>query len=329
MYRALVGLGSNLGDRVATLAAAVTALGVTPGIIVQVTSSWHQTSPVGGPAGQLPFLNGAVLLETSLGPEALLDELQRIETSLGRRREAHWGPRTLDLDLLLHDDQVIDTPRLVVPHPWLAVRRFVLEPAVEVAADWLHPQIGWTLERLLSHLNTAPNYLALCGLPGVGKTAAARQLAAARGIRWLGDPIAENLVTLPHPDPTGPFWPAEIEFLAKRQQMLAAETWEPTQAWAVSDFWLGQGLAYAALRLSAEDLSRYRELWQVAANAVIAPKLLALLDPPQEINAERNRLRNEIAALAMHRGCGPVLRLRETDSAKIAAQLSAAIDAMQ
>jgi len=329
MSRALVGLGSNLGDRAATLAAAVTALDATPGITVQATSSWHQTAPVGGPTGQSPFLNAAAVLETSLGPEALLDELQRIESALGRRREAHWGPRTLDLDLLLYDDLAIDTPRLSVPHPWLPVRRFVLAPAVEVAADWLHPQVGWTLERLLAHLYTAPNYLALCGPPGVGKTAAARQLAAARGIRLLCDSTAEDLGVVPPPDPTGLFWTTEIEFLAKRQQVLTSETWEQTQGWAVSDFWFDQGLAYAALHLSADELIRYRELWKAAASTVVTPKLSVLLDSPHEMNADDSRLRNSIAELATQPGHGPVLRLREPDSATIVAQLGAAIDAMQ
>ena len=276
----LVGLGSNLGDRVAILSAALASLGNTPGTIVRATSSWHQTSPVGGPSDQPAFLNAAALLETSLAPEALLDALQYIEAVSGRRREAHWGPRTLDLDLLLYDDQVIESPRLVVPHPWLVVRRFALAPAAEIAPDWLHPVVGWPLQRLLAHLDTSPNYLALCGVPGVGKTAACEQLASARGISLVLESLANIPDVVATGDPAGLFWRTEIEFLAKRQHLLAAETWRQTQGWAVSDFWIGQGLAYAARELSTDELDRYRELWQATANTVVAPKLLVWLDPP-------------------------------------------------
>jgi 2-amino-4-hydroxy-6-hydroxymethyldihydropteridine diphosphokinase len=328
MSRALVGLGSNLGDRAAILSAAVKSLGDTAGVIVQARSSWHPTAPVGGPPGQPAFLNAAALLETSLDPEALLDVLQHIETAAGRRREAPWGPRTLDLDLLLYDDRVLESPRLVVPHPWLAVRRFVLAPAVEIAADWLHPALGWTLERLFAHLNTAPNYLALCGIPGVGKTTASVQLALARGARLLADSKAES-PDQAAADPAGLFWRTEIEFLAKRQQLLAAETWEQTPGWAVSDFWIGQGLAYAARQLSANEFDRYRDLWRATASTVVAPKLLVLLDPPQEARFDQDGLRSRIEELAMQPGRGPLLRLRETDKATVVARLNAAIDAMQ
>ena len=88
-----------------------------------------------------------------------------------------WGARTLDLDLLLFDDLVIETPRLVVPHPWLPVRRFVLAPAVEVAAGWPHPVSGWTLARLLSHLNTAPNYIAAVRAAGRRQDARGRRIS--------------------------------------------------------------------------------------------------------------------------------------------------------
>src|SRR5262245_8677284 len=126
MPTALIALGSNLGDRAATLARAVELLRVAAEVRVAAVSRWHETEPVGGPAGQGPYLNGALRLETSLAPEDLLTVLQRIETELGRTRTERWGPRTLDLDLLLYDDVTCNTPRLTLPHPRLAERRFVL-----------------------------------------------------------------------------------------------------------------------------------------------------------------------------------------------------------
>ena len=341
MSRALVGLGSNLGDRTANLSAALAALGGNPGVIVQSISSFHPTKPVGGPPGQLPYLNAAAVLETSLAPEALLDEFQRVEAALGRRREAHWGPRTIDLDLLLFDDLVIEAPRLIVPHPWLAVRRFVLAPAVEVAADWTHPVVQWTLGRLLAHFDAAPNYLALCGPPGVGKTRVAEQLAANRGLRLLRDPDE----TPPPPSasigPTSPGWDAQLEFMTHSRRLLGLASLR--SEWAISDFWFGQSLAYAAIRLSPEAFTHYEERWHKAAAMIDSPKLIVLLDPPLESVRQRQsdppmsrpqaadwfRLRDKLVELVLRPNWGPVLRLRQSESAEIVSQLGAAIDAMQ
>jgi 2-amino-4-hydroxy-6-hydroxymethyldihydropteridine diphosphokinase len=155
MATALISLGSNLGDRKATLDTAIEKLRQTAGIKQVVVSSYHATKPVGGPEGQEEFLNAAARMETSLSPRALLSELQRIERELGRVRQEHWGPRTLDLDLLLYDDRVINAPELIVPHRFLPFRRFVLEPAAEIAAGMKHPVLGWTVERMLFHARTA------------------------------------------------------------------------------------------------------------------------------------------------------------------------------
>jgi 2-amino-4-hydroxy-6-hydroxymethyldihydropteridine diphosphokinase len=154
---ALIGLGSNLGDRQATLAGAIAALAETPGVIVRRVSSFHETEPVGGPAGQGMFLNAAAALETTLDPFALLNVLRGIETRFGRLRIVRWGERTLDLDLLLFDDRVIDTPELTVPHPRLASRRFVLEPLAEVAPDAVDPVTKRTIAELLAGLNVLHN----------------------------------------------------------------------------------------------------------------------------------------------------------------------------
>ena len=148
----LIALGSNLGDRRQTLDEAVARLARHPQLCVLATSPWIETAAVGGPPGQGDFLNGAVLLETSLPPEAVLTLLQEIETALGRRREEHWGPRSIDLDLLLYDQEVRRTPSLVLPHPRMTQRRFVLEPAAAIAASMVHPLTGWTVRQHLDSL---------------------------------------------------------------------------------------------------------------------------------------------------------------------------------
>lgn len=128
MARAALGLGSNLGDRRANLAGAVRRLAAA-GRVVAV-SSLYETAPIGGPA-QGPFLNAVLVLETALAPGALLRLGRAAEQAAGRRRRVRWGPRPLDVDLLLYEGLRVDEPGLVVPHPRLAVRRFALEPLVE------------------------------------------------------------------------------------------------------------------------------------------------------------------------------------------------------
>ncbi|MFV2067119.1 MAG: 2-amino-4-hydroxy-6-hydroxymethyldihydropteridine diphosphokinase [Pirellulales bacterium] len=163
MAVALIGLGSNVGDRHALLRQAVEGLRGCVGVESIHSSSWHVTAPVGGPAEQGAYLNGAVRLVTSLPPGRLLAVLQEIELSGGRTRERHWGPRTLDLDLLLYDRLILHRPKLEIPHPRMAFRRFVLAPAAEVAADMPHPVIGWTVGQLLAHLDSATDYVAIAG----------------------------------------------------------------------------------------------------------------------------------------------------------------------
>jgi len=126
--RAAIGLGSNLGDRRALLGEAVRRLAES-GVLAAV-SSLYETAPVGGPE-QGPFMNAVAVLDTDLAPRALLDFCLGLEREAGRRRRVRWGPRTLDLDLLLYDRSVVDEPGLQVPHPRLTLRRFVLEPLAE------------------------------------------------------------------------------------------------------------------------------------------------------------------------------------------------------
>ena len=119
------------------------------------------TLPVGDRGGGSEFLNGAVLVETSRSPRELLALLQQIESQFGRERRERWSDRTLDLDLLLYGEVVTDTPSLTLPHPRMSFRRFVLEPAVEIAPEMVLPTIGWTLERLLAHLDEGADDAAL------------------------------------------------------------------------------------------------------------------------------------------------------------------------
>lgn len=162
---AYVGLGANLGDAEATLDAAVAAIGALDGVEVTGVSALRVTDPV-GLADQPPFLNAAVRVETALGPGELLRALLAIERRLGRVREGpRFGPRTIDLDLLLHGAAVVREPGLEVPHPRLHERRFALEPLLDLDPELCVPGRGAAVE-LAAGLAERPGRLVRGARPG-------------------------------------------------------------------------------------------------------------------------------------------------------------------
>jgi len=142
-----IALGSNLGDREVQLRGAVASL--APAITRLRLSSFYQTTPVDVPGAQSMFLNAAATGESALSARAVLDALQAVEQQFGRERPYVGAPRTLDLDLILYGDSVINESGLTVPHPRFRERRFVLEPLAEIAADWVDPVTGKTIRELL------------------------------------------------------------------------------------------------------------------------------------------------------------------------------------
>jgi 2-amino-4-hydroxy-6-hydroxymethyldihydropteridine diphosphokinase len=149
---AYIGLGANLGDRRSNILRAVDLLRLEPGVASVELSSLHETRPIGGPPGQGMYLNAAAGVDTTLEADALLRTLLAIEARLGRERSHKWGPRTIDLDILLFDDQVIATPDLRVPHPLMHERRFVLAPLAEIAPGVIHPVRKRSIAEMLGDL---------------------------------------------------------------------------------------------------------------------------------------------------------------------------------
>ena len=135
-----------MGDSQATLENALSALQDIDGIEVKAHSSWYKTDPIG--PSQPKYLNGCALLAVHLTPQELLRTLLQIENQFGRVRQERWGPRTLDLDVLLFDDLVLDTPDLQVPHPRMTQRAFVLVPLAEIAPNWVDPVSSKTIQQL-------------------------------------------------------------------------------------------------------------------------------------------------------------------------------------
>jgi 2-amino-4-hydroxy-6-hydroxymethyldihydropteridine diphosphokinase len=338
MSYALIGLGANLHDRAAALREAISRLVALPEIRFVAASSFHQTAAVGGPANQHAFLNAALLVETSLHPVRIADELLACERTLGRRRDKRWGPRAIDLDLLLFDDRVVDLPQLTVPHPRMSFRRFVLEPACEVAATMLHPTSGWSLSRLMDHLGSGPDYIALSGGDESERTCIARQAAAraqARVISFMQPPGAA--------DPPATAEARSLEWVKEAARRLARQQWPGDIRPAISDFWFDEPVVAAA---SAGATNGVRRVWSTHRPGLIQPKLVVWLDseplatntiaeammdgedmaswlarqPPRRAAFYRHVLANDI---------GPTLRLEAGDANRCADEIAAAIMAMQ
>jgi 2-amino-4-hydroxy-6-hydroxymethyldihydropteridine diphosphokinase len=355
----LISLGSNLGDRQESLDAAVALLTAHPQIKLLAQSTGRETSPVGGPAGQGDFLNVAVKIETSLAPRDLLACLQQIENQLGRRRDERWGARTIDLDLLLYDEQILDTPELVVPHPRMAWRRFVLEPAAEVGGSMIHPTTGWSVARLLEHLKHSPSYVAIAGPIAAGKTQLAERLCKEiSGQLILEQPDWKRLDAF-YADPASHAWETELEFLDERTRLLTPNDavcrrqYVPTQSmgmsetpfFCVSDFWFDQSAAFARAWLPTARLATFLERFEQLRQTVVMPRLIVLLDAPAEELLARVRRRGRecerhltVDALARIRqslldeanrpDIGPVLRAGSADSETVFAEVLAAVQAI-
>jgi 2-amino-4-hydroxy-6-hydroxymethyldihydropteridine diphosphokinase len=153
---AYLGLGANLGDREKNIRAALAALARTDGVTVTKISALLENPAIGGPPNSPPYLNAAAEIKTTLGSHALLHHTLEIEKVLGRTRTQKWEPRLIDIDLLLYGDHIISSQELVIPHPLMHERRFVLQPLSEIAPEAVHPVLQMTIAGLLQNLDRDP-----------------------------------------------------------------------------------------------------------------------------------------------------------------------------
>jgi 2-amino-4-hydroxy-6-hydroxymethyldihydropteridine diphosphokinase len=302
-------------------------------------SRWLETKPIGGAVGQGEYLNGAALLETELSPAELFSRLTQIERSLGRERHERWGPRTIDLDLLLYDQLVMQTPELILPHPRMAFRRFVLQPAAEIAGPMVNPEIGWSIDRLLQHLNTAAAYIAISG-----STFPATHALAAVTVKTAGWKLLEFTSAGDESPSTGRprlTLSGAIEFLRDQAEILRLEDWSDPSMGRISSFWIEDLLAIGEV-LWQGDLDI---IWNAIAPEIVRPKLLVCYDSLQSnsTNAmntaetsdthQATELWQQLCAARRARsqqpGIGPVLRLDASDPVRAVQELIAAIQAME
>jgi 2-amino-4-hydroxy-6-hydroxymethyldihydropteridine diphosphokinase len=329
MPTCLIGLGANLGNRRETLQRAVELLGERDGVRRLRVSRWYETRPAGGPADQPPYVNGAATIETALAPRALLAALCQIENQLGRRRHGRWQARPIDLDLLLYDDHVEQSVSLVVPHPRMAWRRFVLEPAAEIAGSMVHPTIGWSVARLLNHLDTTPPYVAVTGTVGSANARFARRVADASSADLLCGPSQPSHARFPA-DVPGTELCIALEWLRRRARLLAPpeRRWSQPRRCAVSDFWFGESPALAACRLSAGELALWFRRWRRLEPRVVRPRLIVLVDVRTARRHVGAPLRRALARRLGRSDVGPVLRVADPRSRDALDDVAAAIQAM-
>ena len=328
---ALIGLGSNLGDRKANLDRAITALSETPGVKFRTVSRYHETLPVGGPMGQGAFLNAAAAVETTLAPEPLLDRLNAIELEAGRVRSARWGERTLDLDLLLFGDVVLETQRLQLPHPRLVVRRFVLAPLAEIAPDSIEPATGMTVAALLANLDRRPSYVALSRHRG-DERPIFRHLIAGLSAVGLSRGLERGTGDLVSPDfAQGERLTPYLRLLEQTTAELRRDRWSDAvwgDRWVVTDFWFDRIYRLATCEIpksgtSGSDFTPFRDRFLQLRPTVIEPTFL-VLDRWVKIPEVRDYLHDEDSPSPGDVRSVPTLRPDTDDPDEIASEILAA-----
>ena len=296
----LIGCGTNEGARREQLNQAIDMLRFMPGVRLVDVSHFLETLPVGGPPGQSPYLNAACLIETTFKPAEVLDMLLAVENTLHRSRETRWGPRTIDLDLLLYDDCVLKTECLQVPHPRMTTRRFVLEPAAAIAADLKHPVAGCTIRELLENISERHLHVAVVGVPGSG----APEIADA-----VTDVTLSRLIHAPAPLPLNSFRAPNgeqsvvkeetVDQLLLLSQKYAAPllkaNWPVDPHGTVTDYWI-ESIRLAAQTNSVSDTNKqFENAFATISQETVVPNVILLLNVNHQTLSERIAYRTHSA----------------------------------
>ena len=292
-------LGSNLGDKLNNLQGAVFMIQERAGNIVRI-SPVYQT-PAWGFKGD-DFLNACLALETKIAPDKLMEILLQIETELGRKRSEEKGylPRTIDIDLLFYGNVILESPHLIVPHPNLHLRKFVLKPLADIAPQLYHPLLGKDLRNLLQEcaddsildktryklyanreqLFSKLQFMAIEGNIGAGKTTLAKKIAADFNAKLVLERFADNPF-LPkfYKDQSRYAFPLEMSFLADRYQQFTDDTsqFDLFKKFMISDYDINKSLIFAKITLPAEEFSLYRRVFDFMYREVRKPDVYVFL----------------------------------------------------
>ena len=274
---AYIALGSNLGNRSENISEALHLLDTIPEITIVKVSSLIETAPAGGPKGQNNYINGVVEILSRISAEQLLELMQSVETRLGRPAQQNrpkWSPRTIDLDLLLFGSEIIDTPLLMVPHPLMHQRRFVMAPLVELAPDLTHPVLGRSMRKILDSLTPL---IAIAGVIGVGKTTLATKLAHLLNAQLILEEYDKNPF-LPRQiaGDTQAALPSELFFLMSRARQLAPENINASELY-ICDYLFEKNRIFAEIFLNNHQFTVYDELEHAVRPYITAPQTVIYL----------------------------------------------------
>jgi len=296
---AYIALGSNLGDRKNYIDKALKIIAGTEHVKLCRVSNIIETIALAS-TSQPKFLNAVAELETTLGAMDLHKKLSNIEKELGRVRRGHWWPRTIDLDLLLFGQEILESPDLIVPHPQMHLRSFVLKGLCQLDDRMLHPVMEVSFNELNARLNGCnfaldpdkPQLVSIAGNIGVGKTTLARKLADHFGCELLLEPYDEN-----------PFMPdvyagkkelaldSQLYFLTSRVKQLGPKNLEIGRI-CISDYIFDKEMIYARRLLDAQQLSLYEKIYPPFAARVTVPALVIYIRDPAQNCLQRIRSRN-------------------------------------
>ncbi len=294
-----IGLGSNLGDRQDSIKAALKMLAEAKGIELTHASELIETPPLGG-VNQPKFVNAVAEIKTSLNPEDLHRALRDIETSLGRQRQQKWSPRTIDLDLLLFGDEIINRPALTVPHSQMHLRSFVLKCLCQLGPELLHPVLKEPMNELAGRLGGTdfalnpdqPQLISIAGIIGVGKTTLTKKLSNLLGCKAIFEAYDKNPYM---PDVYGGnkqlALDSQLYFLTSRITQLNHNTLKPGRI-AISDYVFDKELIYARRLLSPEQLTLYKQIYAPVVPNISNPVLAIYLTDSVENCLERIHRRN-------------------------------------